>query len=75
VVVAGEEVPRSMSGVTAVSGVGGDPVGSGFVASLARPGGNVTGLSVQATELAGKRVELLREGVPGLRSLGIIGQC
>jgi putative ABC transport system substrate-binding protein len=41
-----------------------DPVGSGFVASLARPGGNVTGMSALAPELAGKRVELLKEVVP-----------
>src|SRR5215472_16773260 len=49
-----------------------DPVGSGLVASLAKPGGNVTGLSLQATNLAGKRLELLREIVPQLRRLGII---
>jgi putative ABC transport system substrate-binding protein len=49
-----------------------DPLGSGIVASLARPGGNVTGLSIQATDLAGKRVELLREVVPGLRRLAIM---
>jgi putative tryptophan/tyrosine transport system substrate-binding protein len=41
-----------------------DPVGSGFVASLARPGGNVTGMSALAPELASKRVELLKEVVP-----------
>jgi putative ABC transport system substrate-binding protein len=41
-----------------------DPVGSGFITSLARPGGNVTGMSALATELAGKRVELLKEVVP-----------
>ena len=52
--------------------VAADPVGSGLVASLARPGGNVTGLSVQFTDLAGKRVELLREVVPGLRRLAIM---
>src|SRR5215510_14660855 len=49
-----------------------DPVGSGLVASLAKPGGNVTGLSIQANELAGKRVELLREVVPQLRRLAIL---
>ncbi len=49
-----------------------DPVGNGQVASLARPGGNVTGLSIQAAELAGKRLELLREVVPQLHWLAII---
>jgi putative ABC transport system substrate-binding protein len=49
-----------------------DPVGGGLVASLARPGGNVTGLSVQATDTAGKRLELLREVVPRLRRLAIM---
>src|SRR5439155_6911862 len=49
-----------------------DPVGSGLVASLARPGGNVTGLSLQATDTAGKRLELLREIVPGLSRLAIL---
>jgi putative tryptophan/tyrosine transport system substrate-binding protein len=48
------------------------PLG-GLVASLARPGGNVTGLSTVATDLAGKRLELLREVLPGLRRLAIIG--
>src|SRR5262249_24459310 len=49
----------------------GDPVGTGLVASLARPGGNVTGLSTQTAETAGKRLELLREIVPGLGRLAI----
>ena len=49
-----------------------DPVGGGLVASLARPGGNVTGLSLQFTDLAGKRLELLREAVPGLGRLAIM---
>ena len=53
----------------------GDPVGTGLVASLARPGGNVTGLSVLSTDLAGKRIELLRETVPGLRRLAIMGNA
>jgi putative tryptophan/tyrosine transport system substrate-binding protein len=50
----------------------GDPVANGLVASLARPGGNVTGLSVQSNELAGKRIELLREVVPSLRRVAIL---
>jgi putative tryptophan/tyrosine transport system substrate-binding protein len=50
-----------------------DPVGTGVVASLARPGGNVTGLSSQTPDTAGKRIELLREVVPGLRRLAILG--
>ena len=49
-----------------------DPVGTGVVASLARPGSNVTGLSTQTPDLAGKRIELLREVVPGLRRLAIL---
>jgi putative ABC transport system substrate-binding protein len=49
-----------------------DPVGGGLVASLARPGSNVTGVSFQATDTAGKRLELLREVVPQLRRLAII---
>jgi putative ABC transport system substrate-binding protein len=49
-----------------------DPVGSGMVDSLARPGGNVTGVSIQETELAGKRIELLREILPGLRRIAVI---
>ena len=52
-----------------------DPVSSGLVASLARPGGNVTGLSIQSTELATKRLELIREVVPGLRRLAIMGNA
>ena len=50
----------------------GDPVGAGVVESLARPGGNVTGLSLQATDAAGKRLELLREIVPGLHHLAVM---
>jgi len=52
-----------------------DPVGSGMVASLARPGGNATGISVQSTELAGKRLEILRDALPNLRRLAIIGDA
>jgi putative ABC transport system substrate-binding protein len=55
-----------------VFAVANDPVGTGVVASLAHPGGNVTGLSIQAPDLAGKRLELLREIVPGLRRVAIM---
>jgi putative ABC transport system substrate-binding protein len=50
-----------------------DPVGSGFVASLARPGGNITGLSNFAPELSGKRLELLKETVPKLSRVAVLG--
>jgi putative ABC transport system substrate-binding protein len=49
-----------------------DPVGTGLIASLARPGGNVTGLSSATSDIAGKRIELLREVVPSLRRLAIL---
>jgi putative tryptophan/tyrosine transport system substrate-binding protein len=49
-----------------------DPVGSGFVDNLSRPGGNVTGLSIQGTDLAGKRVEFFREVLPGLQRLAVM---
>jgi putative tryptophan/tyrosine transport system substrate-binding protein len=52
-----------------------DPLGSGLVASLARPGGNVTGLSLTSPELASKRLELLREVVPGFRRLAIMANA
>jgi len=50
-----------------------DPVGDGFVASLARPGGNITGLSTFAPELSGKRLEILREVVPKLSRVAVLG--
>jgi putative ABC transport system substrate-binding protein len=53
----------------------GDPVGTGIVASLARPGGNVTGLSSQASDTAGKRLDLLRQIVPGLHRLATLGEA
>jgi putative tryptophan/tyrosine transport system substrate-binding protein len=51
-----------------------DPVGNGFVASLARPGGNITGLSSYSAELNGKRLELLKEIVPRLSRLAVVGE-
>jgi putative tryptophan/tyrosine transport system substrate-binding protein len=53
----------------------GDPLGTGLVTSLARPGGNVTGLSNQAADLAGKRLEVLREVNPGLRKLAVLANA
>jgi putative ABC transport system substrate-binding protein len=50
-----------------------DPVGNGFVASLARPGGNITGLSTQNPEINGKRLELLKEIVPRLSRVAVLG--
>ncbi len=50
-----------------------DPVGSGFVASLARPGGNITGLSTLAPEISGKRLELLKETLPRLGRVAVVG--
>ena len=52
---------QATSVIPIVFAAAGDPVGSGLVGSLARPRGNVTGLSVQAADLAGKRLEILRE--------------
>jgi putative ABC transport system substrate-binding protein len=63
---------QATSVILIVFAVAADPLGTGLVASLARPGGNITGLSNQAADLAAKRVELLREVVPGLRRLAIM---
>jgi putative ABC transport system substrate-binding protein len=68
-------VKQTTSIIPIVFVLGNDPLGSGLVASLARPGGNVTGLSIQATDVAGKRLELLREVVPRLRRLAIMADA
>jgi putative ABC transport system substrate-binding protein len=52
-----------------------DPVDSGFVKSLAHPGGNVTGLSLQSSDIANKRLEILREAVPGLDRLAVLANA
>ena len=63
---------KEATSVPIVFASAGDPVGTGVVASLARPGGNVTGLSAGSTDVVGKRLELLREVMPGLRRLAIL---
>jgi len=72
-ILAAQSLRRANRTLPIVFANAGDPVGSGLVASLARPGGNVTGLSSQTSDLASKRLELLREVVPGLRRLAILG--
>jgi putative ABC transport system substrate-binding protein len=63
---------RATTVVPIVFAMTGDPVGTGLVAHLARPGGNLTGLSTQTTDTVSKRIELLREVVPNLRRLAIL---
>ena len=77
IVSAGPSVTRAAKAATTtipiVMAQDSDPVGSGFVASLARPGGNITGLSTLSPEISGKRLELLKEIVPALSRVAIIG--
>jgi putative tryptophan/tyrosine transport system substrate-binding protein len=77
IVTAGPPATRSAKEATVtipiVMAQDGDPVASGFVASLARPGGNITGLSNLAPELSGKRLELLKEIVPRLSRVAVLG--
>jgi putative tryptophan/tyrosine transport system substrate-binding protein len=63
---------RATSTIPIVMTAAGDPLGSGLVASLARPGGNVTGLSLMAPDLGGKRLELLKEVLPQVSRVGIL---
>jgi len=65
-------VKRETRTIPIVMTASNDPVGTGFVASLARPGGNITGLSVISPELSGKRLELLREAAPGLSRVAFL---
>jgi putative ABC transport system substrate-binding protein len=71
----GAAAKRATSVIPIVLAVSNDPVGDGLVASLARPGGNITGLSVLAPELAGKRLENLRQILPGLHRLAVLGNA
>ena len=69
---AGLAVKQVTSTIPIVFALAVDPLGGGLVASLARPGGNITGLSLQASDLAGKRLEILREVLPRLRRLAVL---
>ena len=77
IVTAGPAVSRPAKGATStipiVLAFDNDPVGSGFVASLARPGGNITGLSALLPELSGKRLEILKEVIPKLSQMVVLG--
>jgi putative tryptophan/tyrosine transport system substrate-binding protein len=66
------DAKQATSVIPIVFALANDPVGAGLVTSLARPGGNVTGLSLQSSDLAGKRLQLLREVVPALCGLAIM---
>jgi putative tryptophan/tyrosine transport system substrate-binding protein len=75
VAVGSAEIRAAKEATTAIPIVmirGGDPVGSGYVASLARPGGNITGLALLRPELSGKRLELLKEIVPKLSRVAVL---
>ena len=66
---------QATAAIPIVVAAAGNPIGSGLVASSAQPGGNVTGLSTQAADLAGKRLEFLREVMPGPGRLAIMGNA
>jgi putative ABC transport system substrate-binding protein len=72
VTVGGDAAKQATSTIPIVVAMMPDPVGTGLVTSLARPGGNLTGLSIRANDLAGKRIELLKEVIPGLRRLTVL---
>jgi putative ABC transport system substrate-binding protein len=72
VAIGGDAAKQATSTIPIVVALMADPVGTGLVSNLARPGGNITGMSIQSTDLAGKRMELLREVVPGLRRLAVL---
>jgi putative ABC transport system substrate-binding protein len=65
-------IKKQTSTIPIVMTAASDPVGTGFVANLGRPGGNVTGLSLTSPELSGKRLQLLREAVPGLSRVAFL---
>lgn len=68
-------VKQTTSAIPVVFTIVSDPVGTGLVTSLARPGGNVTGLSTEQADIAGKRVEIIRELLPNLNRLAILANA
>ncbi|MBC9878662.1 hypothetical protein G8O24_15075 [Bradyrhizobium sp. INPA01-394B] len=72
VAVGGDAARKATSTIPIVVALMSDPVGTGLVSSLARPGGNLTGMSIQSTDLAGKRIELLKEAIPTLKRFAIL---
>ena len=71
-VIAAKQATRTIPIVMAAAG---DPLGSGIVASLAHPGGNITGVTLYGSELAGKRVAVFKEAVPGIASIAVLGNA
>jgi putative tryptophan/tyrosine transport system substrate-binding protein len=69
---AAQAVKRATSTIPVVIALAGDPVGSGLVATLARPGGNITGLSTMATDLTAKRLQLLKEAIPRVARVAVL---
>jgi len=69
---AAQAAKNATTTIPIVMGTSGDPVRTGLVTSLARPGGNVTGLTLHAPELSGKRLELLREAMPGVTRVAVL---
>ncbi len=75
IVAAGPTLPalkQATSTIPVVMAAAGDPVGSGYVQSLGRPGGNITGMSLQSADLTGKRIEMLKEIVAGLAPVAVL---
>jgi putative tryptophan/tyrosine transport system substrate-binding protein len=72
IVQAATALKKAITVTPIVFAIANDPIGSGLVASLSRPGGNITGLSLEVTEIAGKRFQLLHDVLPNLRQLAVL---
>ena len=67
-----QEARRTTSTIPIVMAVSADPLGAGLIDSLAHPGGNITGLSLMVSDIVAKRLQLFKEAVPGMRTVGIL---